>query len=291
MATILSVAGLTASAQNVAASGAFVANPLNDINFVPTPQYCVAPGTTASTPITFTFTLPAGIAAADVSWRVAGDFSLVTGFPQGVTGTSFQVRPVGKGKLRVTVNYYTVACQSVTFNCGSGTTTATIPVRSTATRSFDFYKSFTTPASDITGPTCLLASSSVVYSVPPVLTGASQVGAGIGVDTYEWEVKYTSAGTPNVPFSFLAGDGSAISIPASSVSTTAGNFTVKVKVGRCNTPITLPGGVTVVQDLNSATAITGFPACRLVTTPASTTASFTINTLSNVNYTVTVPAP
>ena len=106
-----------------------------------------------------------------------------------------------------------------------------------------------------------------------------------------WEVKYTSTGNPNVPFSFLAGDGSSISIPATSITTTAGNFTVKVRVGRCNSLITLAGGVTVVQDLNSATAITGFPACRLVTTPSTTNETFTINTLNNVNYTITVPAP
>lgn len=183
LAAYFGVCGLMAQAQNVAASGAFVNSALNDITFTPTPQYCVAPGTSTSTPITFTFTLPSGISASDVSWRVAGDFSLVTGFPQGTTGTTFQVRPVGKGKMRVTVNYYTVACQSVTYDCGGGTTMAVIPVRSTATRSFDFFKSFTTPATDIFGPTCVLAGSSVVYSVPPVLSGTNQLSAGIGVDT------------------------------------------------------------------------------------------------------------
>ena len=100
-----------AMAQNVAVSqtGGFAANPLRDILFTPTVTNCVAKGIATSNPLIFTFTLPTDVTAAEVSWRVQGDFLAVASFPNGVMGTSFQVRTgTGYGKMRVTMDYYTI---------------------------------------------------------------------------------------------------------------------------------------------------------------------------------------
>ena len=284
LAITLSVCSLTASAQNVAASGAFVSATLKDIAFVPTPQYCVAPGTTVSTPITFTFTLPSGVTAAEVSWRVAGDFTLVSGFAQGVTGTSFQVRPTGFGKMRVTVNYYTVANVTGTVTCSGVSQTCTYPQRTTAARSFDFYKSFIQSGNyTIKGPTCLPVSNpSVVYAVDPaLLSSLNQISTGIGVDTYDWVVTRAASPFAAVPF-VASGDGSQIIIDGADLP--GGSFNVKVRVGRCNSYSTSVL-VKVAANLFAGSAITGFPTCRAIDADGLS-ATFTLNSTTGVDYTL-----
>ena len=216
------------------------------------------------------------------SWALLGDGTAVTGF----TGNAFKFAPTGFGKARVTVSYSYDTKTLATVYCPDGKTPAlcggqpfTTPIRAYATRTYDFYKLFTQAQSGyiIKGPTCVpVGNPSVVYSVdPPVVSTQNQIQAGLGTDLYKWEVKYAN-GT-DVPGAATP-EGSTFIIPGGSL--TAGSFTVKVQVGRCNA-FSNPVSVTVSSDLTAAITPAA-PFCL----PVGSTANLTFNlaTAANTTY-------
>ena len=248
------------------------------------------PANPTSSGATFVFT-PGTFNERVESWNLLGEGTALTGF----TGTDFKFYPSGFGKARVTVSYSYDTKAVATVYCPDGKTPAlcggqpfTTPIRAYATRTYDFFKSFT-PAQGgygISGPTCLPSSNlSVVYSInSPIVSTLAQAAANIGTDTYKWFVTYTSgpAGVINTAItpSNTTTDGTTITIPQSAFL--LGNFSVEVRAGKCNVGVAGTSiAVVVTPDLNAAFGTTFPPACLPV---GATTSSFSFTTVANTTY-------
>jgi hypothetical protein len=281
--TLLCGAGATTQAQ-VIRLGNSTAAPIAPL---PTgnPAYtCIA---TSSSAVQTLFFDPQSSGATDISWRLEGDYTLVSTPP--LNGPTVQFNPTGYGKLRVSVDYYVnTGFTTGNITCGGSTVTCTYPVRSRVTVVTEFFKTFTQAQAGfaLKGPTCVPANNpSVVYSVEPkLISTTAQIQSGIGVDDYFWTVKYAD-NQVGVPFT-VTGDGSAIIIQGTepgAANALTRSFTVQVQVGKCNVPGSVVP-VTVSSDLGSSTAITNFPVC--VPIGSTTNRTFTLNTVANVTYTL-----
>lgn len=231
-------------------------------------------------------------------WIIQGEATASSGYSSGMNGNTFKFYPTGFGKARITVSYYydngsyPVYCSGGPLLCNGQQVTQ--PIRSYASKSFDFFKTFTMAQAGfaIKGPTCVpINNPSVVYTVdPPVISTVNQIRTGIDIDTYEWQVQYAD-NNANVPFA-QTGDGSSIIIQGREgaiLGDITRSFNVRVKVGKCNsyTSNTL---VTVAPNINgdigAGTSPVAFPACLPITTTTTST-NFTLLVRPNVDYTLT----
>lgn len=174
-------------------------------------------------------------------WKVIGDLLIESGDS---TATSARIRSTGPGKGRI--YYYYDDNPSADCKCGIKAV------------SLNVYKSFSPSAYniDISGPDCILAGDTVVYSIDPILT--KNLTQGIGVDEYFWQF---SSGLVQEHI-YHAGDNSSVTFVVGQVS---GNDSIGVQVGIANgsskvykplrkaapkptiNPICVPYGVASVQ--------------------------------------------
>jgi hypothetical protein len=250
------------------------------------PAYTCLP--TSSSAVQTLYFDPQNSAATDIRWRLEGDYTLVN--TPSLNTNTVQFTPSGYGKLRVSVDYYTLTGTATGPSTCDGTVlTCTYPVRSRTTVVTEFFKSFPASAYVLKGPTCVPADNpSVVYSVNPALISTlAQINKGIGTDSYIWSAVYTSGPHTgeSVPLS-LSGDGSTAFIRGNEggpgTGDLTGSFALTLQAGKCNEGTKTTLHVTVAP--NIADALPGFASSCLPIGQTSTT--FSLATLAGVNYTL-----
>jgi hypothetical protein len=140
-------------------------------------------------------------------WSTKGPIEIVPGTPNNASTVTIRSTGYGKGRLFVSFNRGTCTGQQ---------------------EFIDIYKTFVLPPPNaIIGPKCVEAGQVVTYSINSIMTkdAATQ---DIGIDSYEWDLP-----ADWTQFDYAAGDRSSITVTMPNVL--AGPYTLRVRVGRCNT--------------------------------------------------------
>ena len=210
----------------------------------------------AATGLQYTFTPGSGQTL--LGWVANGDLQ-ITSAP---TDNPVTVQSTGLGRGQIVANYTIGTCTQ-------------FPVY------YEVNKLFST-TEPIIGPECVLPGGAYTWSIKPIISSATQIGAQIGIDKYTWKIDAVSGTPPDLPTDAdsYSGDLSAIRIvmPAN-----VGAFTLSVKVGDCND---FGPSISVRPSPPTPVFIAG-PSCR----PTSDVSAFniTITSLPGVKYTWNVP--